>query len=291
MIFPDDFTFVGVTTQPRQQFVLDQITRHWKSNGGTEEEVLAATGLPAVGDEHPLFPCMFVVGLSTTESAEVACLLNITYSGTIAGTEGAPTLPAQKHDSDDPVESQTSNYGSLGNAAQSITIQYRAPANTLSYVSFGAAGTTDADLPTLDPEVIAIVVGGINFTPASLPDIVNTFFTPNTTIGKTSTEIVAGKFWQNVSKKIKGYLPYVVVAPAPGTVYISLAAPGQNYSVGNVLTITAGGESATVQVTSLGIGQSVLTFTVLTNAFTTQNLFVSATGGSGSGAVFNVIVI
>ncbi len=279
-------------TPGQTQFGLDTFTEHYKCDT-TADVVLHSFDVPLMGSVHPNFPFMFVTARYCSETSEIASALDLTYTGTlwyVATDPITPLLPAQKHDFENAVQSATSSRGKDGAIATApISVQFYAPTNVLTYVSWDAPGTALAENPTEALTVVAVTVGDTSITPASILSLVGIFFEEQLIETHNSTEIVPGRYWLNTSRKIKSYVSFVT-AITPG-IYISLANPGSGFSVGNTLTITLGGETATMSVDTLGIGNSVASFTVLTNSFTGAHNLISATGGSGSGAVFNVIVV
>lgn len=210
--------------------------------------------------------------------------VRMVYQGKRGGT-----LPPQRHGKSNPIQSATSSYGRYGPSPAPATVQFHAPTNTLSYIT-RAAGTTDATEPDGTPVITQITLGSVTFTGTSLSTAVANFFSELITAEINSDEIVPGQYYQNVAKKTKGYVPYTF-SLASGTVLISLAAPGSGYQVGDALLITGASGSATLQVTMIGISASVLAFQTIGATFTAGESALVATGGSGSGAAFNVIII
>ncbi len=271
-------------TPGQQQFGLDTFTEHYKCDA-TANVVLTDGSVPAIGSAHPFYSSMFVTARYCSETSESASALDLTYMGTLSGE-----LPAQKHDTDNAVQSATSSLGTNGTIATSpISISFYAPTNVLTYWSTDGPGTDVADDPTDALVVISIAIGDTAITGGSIPSLVGIFFQEQILETHNSVEVVAGQYWQNTSRKIKSYVAFVVTL-TPGF-YISLSASGSGYSIGNTLTITDGGETATMDVNTLGIGNSVASFTVVTNTFTHGVNFLSASGGSGANAKFNVIEV
>ncbi len=276
------------STPGQPQYGLATLTEHYKVQNDDGSQITAAAALlagPALGAAHPTYSNMFVTDRYCAETGESASALDVTYMG-ILGMD----LPTAKHDTENAVQSATSSLGTDGAIATSpITISFYAPTNVLTYWSTGGPGTDVADDPTDDLVVISIAIGDTAITGGSISSLVGIFFQQQLLETHNSTEIVAGQYWQNVSRKIKSYVAFVITL-TPG-VYISLSSPGSGFSVGNTLTITSGGETATMDIDTLGIGGSVASFTVTSNTFTIAHNFLAATGGAGSGAVFNVIVV
>jgi hypothetical protein len=108
-----------------------------------------------------------------------------------------------------------------------------------------------------------------------------------------ATEIVAGKFWANSARKMRIMSPYLFLLTAGG--YLNMSNPGSGYTAGDILTVSAGGESATVHVSSvggvMGGGTAILTWEQTSSSFTVAHSNVPASGGTGSGATFNVFIV
>ena len=88
-----DASFIPVEIVPsKTPFGLDQLRRSYKTALSAEAAIAAA---PAVGTADEVFPNMFLMPISTPESAESATRIDLLYMG-IFGED----LPASKHDSD-----------------------------------------------------------------------------------------------------------------------------------------------------------------------------------------------
>ncbi len=271
-------------TPGQTQFGLDTFIEHYKCDA-TANVVLTDGSVPQMGSAHPSYLSMFVTARYCTETSESASALDLTYTGTLSGD-----LPARKHDTENGVQSATSSRGTDGSIAVApISVQFYTPTNVLSYLSTGGPGSDVADDPTGALVIIALTVGDTSITAGSSAALVARFFQEQIIETHQATEIVAGQYWQNVSRKIKSYIAFVLEL-TPG-VYISLGTPGEGYGVGDSLTISSGGEGATMDVDSLGVGNSIASFTVTSNTFTVAHNLLSATGGGGSGAVFNVFIV
>jgi hypothetical protein len=292
-----DPSFIPVEVVPsKTPFGLDQLRRSYKTALSAEAAIAAA---PAVGAVDEVFPCMFLMPISTPESAESATRIDLLYMGTIqftgTGVEGdpfLPVLPAQKHDADDAVQSASSSRSNDGRVASSpLTVQFYAPASTLSYFSFGAAGTIQADDPTDAIKIITLTVADTTMTigTISLQALVDAFFSEQIIETHQSTEIVPGQYWQNVSKKTKSLTAFIIDV-APG-VYILMCYVGTGYAAGDTLTISSGGESATISITAVGISGEITAWTVSSNTFTVPYSCLVASGGSGSNARLSVEVV
>ncbi len=276
-------TLIG-KTPGQQQFGLDTFTEHYKCDAAANV-VLTDGSVPQIGSVHPSYSSMFVTARYCTETSESASALDLTYMGTLSGS-----LPAQKHDTENAVQSAQSSLSSSGITATSpISIQFYAPTNVLTYISAGAPGTDVADDPTEDVVAISVGVGDTSLTVSSIPGLIEAFFQLQILETHNATEIVQGQYWLNTSRKIKSYVANIV-SLSPGA-YITLGASGSGYGVGNTLGISAGGEGASMTIDTLGVGNSVASFTVTANTFTVAQNLLLATGGSGSNARFNVIII
>ncbi len=272
-------------TPGQTQFGLDTFTEHYKCDA-TADVVLTDGSVPAMGSAHPSYSSMFVTARYCSETSDSASALDLVYMGTLSGV-----LPSQKHDSGVAIQSASSSFGASGGTLGGVSAQYYAPTNTLSYISTDAVGVDVAADPVDVPVIITVIVGSTNFAPGTtIANIATGYFSTQIVTSLDNAEIVAGQYWQHVSKKTTVLIPFLVSVPS-GTAIVSLSAPGANYRIGDVLSITAGGESATMRVTALGLGQSVLTFDTLTNTFTTPQGDLASSGGSGTGARFNVIIV
>ncbi len=269
------------------QFGLDTFTEHYKCDA-TADVVLTDGSVPEIGAAHPDYATMFVTARNCGETGESASALDLIYMGTLSGD-----LPAQKHDSGEAIQSASSSYGATGAILGQVSAQYYAPTNTLSYVSTDPVGLDEADDPTDDPDIITVIVGSGNFAPGTtIGDIATSYFSTQIVHSLQNTEIVIGQYWQHVSTKTKVLIPFLVTVPS-GTAFVTLAAGGAGYRVGDQLAISAGGETATMQVTTVGLSYSILTFVTATNTFTTNQTFLAPSGmiGTGSGARFNVVIV
>ncbi len=286
---------MAVTLTPRgktpgqTQFGLDTFTEHYKCDA-TADVVLTDPGVPQIGAAHPDYAFMFITNRYCSETSESASALDLVYTGCLLSADDAPVFPAFKRDNENAVQSASSSRGSDGTIALSpVSIQFYAPTNVYTYISIGAPGGLTAADPVEDLTLIAITIGDTSLTPSSVPDLVALFFQEQILETHNATEIVQNQYWLNVSRKIKSYVAFVL-ALTPGA-YISLGAGGGSYFVGNTLTISAGGETATMDIDTLGVGNSVGSFTVTSNTFTVPQTLLTASGGSGSGARFNVIIV
>lgn len=217
--FPGDFYLRGVNVRPRTQFELDQIVRSWKCGSATEEDVLSATGLPQVGDAHPLFPFMFVTGLNTSETGDSACSLDVTYQGCLYTIEAGPVLPAKKHSSSGPVASATTNTSSAIfplTATNPATVQFYGFTNTISFYSNDPDDATEPDDPSEITELITWDLGFGLQPGLSMPALVTFLLTEAFVQGIIETppeveEVVAGNFYRITKTKSRTLFPY---APA-----------------------------------------------------------------------------
>jgi hypothetical protein len=289
-------TWAG-STPGQPQFGLATLTEHYKVQNDDGSQITAAavlvnSSVPQLGAAHPSFAFMFCTDRHCAETGESASALDVIYMGCLEDDgEGHPVLPVQKRDSGTAIQSASSSYGSSGAILGQVSAQYYAPTNILSYISTNPVGLDESDDPTDDVEIITVVVGSGNFAPGTtIGDIATGYFSTQITHSLQNQEIVAGKYWQHVSQKTKVLIPFLVTVPS-GTAFVTLSAAGTGYRIGDILTITAGGETATLYVTTLGLSQSVLTFVTAANSFTTNQISLSSTGGTGSGARFNVVIV
>ncbi len=283
------FTPVAVTPS-KTPFGLDQLMRTFKTSLSAESAIAAA---PAVGTVDETFPFMFLMPISAPESSESATKIDLVYMGCLMDDgEGGPLLPDQKHDSDDAVQSATSSKGNAGQTATPpITVQFYAPTNSLTYFSYLAAGSAVAADPSADIKVITLTIADLTLFvgDGTANGILTAFFSVQIIETHQSTEVVPGKFWQNTSKKVKSYSPFIVsLTPGP---YMVIHFVGTGYTVGNTLTVTAGGESASCTVDTVGGSGNVEGYTVTSDTFTVVQANLSATGGSGSGASFDIFIV
>jgi hypothetical protein len=295
-----DPTFIPVDVTPdKTPFGLDQLRRNYKTSLSAEDAIAAA---PAVGDADEVFPCMFLMPLSTPESAESATRVDLSYMGTIAftgtgevGDPFLPVLPAAKTDYNTSVQSSTSSKLNTGaTLASPATLQYYAPATVLTYFSFGAPGTATAPVPSASPVPITLTVSDTTYSPGGgVQSSIDTLFVLQIVSTIDSTEIVPGQYWLNTARTSKLYSPWIFdIASGP---YVTLYNPGDGYTAGDSLGISSGSENATIIVDSVGSlwggGTGILSFHVTSNTFTTAHTALPASGGSGSGAGFNVFII
>lgn len=200
-------------------------------------------------------------------------------------------LPAKKHNDDDTVQSASSKMASSGLVLpEAVTIQYYAPTSVLSYMDNQAAGISIADDPQGNPRVNTMTSGDATFfVTGVVQDWVDLLFVPQIIKTMQNEEVLPGKFWMHVSRKTKIYSPFIFTFPSGPQ--ILLYNPGNGYQVGDNLSISADGETATMEVTSAGAiwdGTGIIAWDVLTNTFTQNHDALPAFGGSGSGAGFNV---
>ncbi len=272
------------------QFGLDTFTEHYKCDV-TADVVLTDPDVPQIGSAHDDYPFMFVTGRPCQETGESASALDLVYTGCMTDDgDGNPILPAQQHESSTAVQSATSLRSNTGVIlASPITIQFFAPSTKLSYISFGSGGGSAAADPTPDLVIITISCGDTTFTGSSTSALIAGFFVEQIIETPNSSEIVVGQFWQNTSTKVKNLMPFAfTLNPGPQLIMVS---PGTGYSISDSLTISSGGESAVITVTLLGVSNSIASFTTVSDTFTVAHTSLSASGGSGSGAAFDVILI
>ncbi len=281
LIFVGDegFEISGPAEWTPNTWGLDQLVIPYSGDVDDLETFLSAH---SPGEVSPIDANMFLMSKHPDSNKQFPTV-QMVYQGKRGGT-----LPPQRNGKSNPVQSCTSVYGFGGPAVSPITIEYKAPTNTLSYIT-RTAGTTEADDPSGSPIIVNVTAQGISFNFSNIALILSNLFTEYIQGDIVSQETVPGQYWQNEAKKTKGYLPYVVNIVS-GSAVIQLSTPGANYSIGDTLSISSGGESAVITVTSLGLSNSVLSYLATSN-FTTPHAQLAASGGSGSGASFNVIII
>jgi hypothetical protein len=203
-------------------------------------------------------------------------------------------LPPGRNESDDAIQAATSKRTRTGTIlAEPATVEYYAPSTVLSYISRGGEGTREPPDPSRGVRGITITVGDTTVSIGTImQEWIDALFTPQITQTYRSIEIVPGEYWQNVYRKTRSLSPFIFEVTS-GT-YILLYSPGNGYQVGDLLHISAGSEHAYITVTQVGGvlgGTGILAWTVGTNTFTTPHNALPASGGHGTGAGFNVIVL
>jgi hypothetical protein len=234
---------------------------------------------------------MFVTDIQAQETSEKACALDVHYMGAFKDDgHGNPILPPSKNESDDEVSTASSKKTNTGLVlTEMATVQYYAPMTSKSFFTYGSKATSDfAPDPTDPVKVITLTVGDTSFSPSGpINTIVASLFTSQIVHTQRSPEVVAGKYWQNVSKKITTMFPWIFTI-TPGNNYIVMFAPGQGYSVGHTVIMNdTTGHTASMLVTAVGVSNSILTYTITNNTFNyTTPLPIYTFGGSGNGAAF-----
>ncbi len=284
------------STPGQPQYGLATLTEHYKVQNDDGSQITAADvmidgGVPQQGNAHPDFSFMFCTDRYCAETGESASALDVTYMGCLTGN-GSPDLPPQQTNASTAIQAAASSAARDGRRADPpMSVQFYAPTSTLSYISYAAPGTDTAPDPTGAIISITLTVAdqAISIGSGVIQDLIDAFFDVQTLETHQSTEIVAGKYWQNVSQKTKSYAAFILnIAPGP---LVGLANPGINYTVGDILRIAGGGGSAVITVAATGIEDSITGFTTssVTIQFSVNGL--GATGGGGTGATFNVLVI
>jgi len=284
-----DARFIPVETVPgKTPFGLDQLRRSYKTALSATDAIAAA---PDVGDVDDSFSKMFLTSVTTPESAESATRIDLIYQGCMRTSGGAPVLPDVKHDSDDAVQSASSSRSSDGRVATSpVSLQFYAPTNEITYYSFGGAGSAVAADPSDNPEIISLTISDTALAVGEAVDyLVSVFFSVQIVETHKSDEIVPGKYWLNRSTKTKSYTAFITNLPTGP--YLVLYHPGSGYAIGNTLTITGTSGIATISITQIGISGSITGWSQISNTFTAAQTNIPAVGGSGSGAVFNSVVV
>jgi hypothetical protein len=292
-----DPSFNPVEVVPsKTPFGLDQLRRSYKTELSADDAMLAAP-LPGTVDE--VHPFMFLTAISTPESAESATRVDLVYTGCVlytwTGVEGdpfVPVLPDSKHEQGSDVQSATSSKLNSGlSLASPATVQFYAPSRVLTYFTFGAPGTTAADDPAEAPTVITLTISDTTYSPSgSIQNSVDQLFSAQIVATSQAVEIVPGQFWQNVARKTKVYVSWIFTPLAPGS-YIYLSGWGINYFAGNSLAISSGGESGAITVDSVDVSGQITGYHTTSNTFTVAHNLLPASGGSGTGAKFNVVIV
>ncbi len=282
-------------TPGQTQFGLDTFTEHYKCDV-TADIVLTDGSVPQMGSVHPDYAFMFVTQRHVSETSESASALDLVYMGCFTDDgEGNPNLPAQESDTDNQVQSASSSRGvnSWVTLTSPLTVQFYAPSNVLSFITYGAPGTkgTVAD-PNSTVQVITFTIGdtSVTFSASTSEALISQFFTPVIVGSFQSKEIVAGKYWLNTDRKTVSLQPYIFNLPAG--FYPVPYSTGTGYVLGDSITVTGTG-SCTMDVTSVytpigAIAATVITSNTLSAATGTP---ISASGGSGSGASYTVIEV
>lgn len=265
----------------QQQFGLDTFTDIYKANEKADLVMIDAS-VPQRGDAHPDYPFMFVTDRYFNESGTNACACDIVYMGCMKG-EGSPELPPPQTSGGASIQSASSQSTTTALPLPNpVTLQYYAPESVLNYISYSAPGTDVADDPTGDPVIISLTfylatVAGITAAEwAAIMFITNIVETPS------NQEIVAGKFWQNTSRKTKVFIPAGLSTSTDG-IYLQLTAPGSGYAVSDTLTFTGSSGAASVTVTAVNAVGGVIGWEVTSITFTAVEAEMTASGGSGSG--------
>ncbi len=282
-------------TPSNTQFGLDSFVERYKCDA-TADVVLTDTGVPQMGDAHPDYPFMFVTGRPCYETGESASALDLIYTGCLTDDgDGNPILPSQQHTSDTQIQSATSSRVSSGLTFTSpATLQFYAPSTVLTYFSYLAEGTDTPDDPAGPPTVTTWTVGDTSYSIGNLvTDLINIGFTLQIDTTMQATEVVAGKYWQNISRKTLKYVPFIFDVPSGP--FISMADGGNGFTVGDSITITGTSGSGVVIVDTVGSamgGTAILTYHVSGSpTFTDPETLLPGSGGTGSGSLWNVMII
>lgn len=212
-----DSSFIPVEVVPsKTPFGLDQLRRSYKTALSAEEAIAAA---PAVGDADEVFPFMFLMPISTPESAESATHIDLVYQGCIAddgGEPAAPILPAIKHSLSDAVASATTYTSSaIFPAVATVPGSLEYHAHTSIIVIFSVADTSSEVCP--DPAAVTVddlITWTLAATqPASSFSGIAAWLLANAFVQRvietiTSDEVVPGHYWQITKRKITQLYPY-----------------------------------------------------------------------------------
>lgn len=292
-------TYIGATSfaqsGPEQwrlgQFELDQMSVPFSGAAtGLTTYVSSLTRGTAWSDDAN----MFLTGWTVSDSNKQYPTVTLEYMGAKQGQ-----LPPAKTDYDDQVQSASSNHASSGTVlTQPLSVQYYAPSVVYSWITYNARGNIgDVTIPDPedDPRVITLTCGDTTFaTGPSVEEIISVYFSEQIVSTFSATELVRdGKYYQNVARKTKTLSPWIFDFPTGA--HFTLYSPGLNYSVGDILTIYGDSGYGTVRVDSVGSifghGDGIINFTQLSNTCTENEIMLAASGGSGSGAAFNVFVV
>jgi hypothetical protein len=284
-------TLTKVGKTPGQtQFGLDTFTEHWKTDT-TADVVLTDPSVPQRGDVHPDYEFMFLTDRHCQETGEKASALDLVYTGCLKDDgDGNPILPPSRQKYGTAVQTASSQIPAVGApATQPITLKFYASTSELTFMSYNAVGALNtAPDPVDDPVIISLTSYDFAYAPTVglIDEIIARFFTLQETDTITPQEIVSGKFWQNTEIKTLYYGPPIsVVVIFGGDKVVYVFATGKNYSVSDTLTLTGGGGSATLTVTSVGPRGAITGISVSADTITATNiLIIDATGGSGTGA-------
>lgn len=278
----------------QQQFGLDTFTESYKCDA-TADVVLTDPTVPQMGSAHPDYPFMFVTARPCSETGESASVLDLIYTGCLTDDGvGNPILPDQQDQHDTQIQSASSSRASTGGTLTSpATLQFYAPSNVLTYVSFGGPGTTVPSDPSGTPVVITWTVGDTSYSIGNLvTDLINVFFSLQVNLTSQSNEIVAGQYWQNTFRKTLIYVPFIFDVPSGP--FVTLASPGNGFTVGDTITISGTG-SATLVVDSVGSvfggGTGIIAYHETSDTFTVGATMLPGSGGTGSGSLWNVMII
>lgn len=270
----------------QQQFGLDTFTESYKCDA-TADAVLTDNTVRQMGSAHPDYEFMFITARPCSETGEKASVLDLIYTGCLTDDgEGNPNLPTQQHSGGNDVMSAQSSRSVSGVILSSpLSVQFYSPTENLSYVSYNSRGSTNAGTPSAAIQPITLATGDVTFTGGGL---VALFFVEQVISTIQSNEVVAGHFWINTAVTKKVLSPFVFNLPTGP--YVVCVSVGTSYIVGDTLTISGGGGAAVIDLTNVGTAGSVAGWTQTANTCTFDDTNISASGGSGSGAVFDIVV-
>lgn len=289
-------TFLGVTSfsqcGPEQwrlgQFELDQMSVPFSGavTGLTTYISSLTRGSAWSGDSS-----MFLTGWSVSDSNKQYPTVTLEYMGAKAGL-----LPPAKIDYDDQVQTASSSRSASTVLSSPLTVEYYAPSVIYSWITANSRGSSSGGVtPDSDPRIIKITTGDTSFSSSgTVAEIVAAYFSIEIITSFKATELVRdSKYYLNEIRSTKFYAPLIFDFPSGG--HFTLYNPGNGYSVGDILTVSGDSGSGTVKVLSVGSvwggGTGILSFEQLSNSFTQNESALPASGGSGSGAGFNVFVV
>lgn len=286
----DDFEQSGPPEWNRSVWDLDTVTIPWR--GGINNLDAFLNTHTYLGTEVcPIDDKMWLVNAIPDGHLQFPTV-RLVYQG----RKGGLLLP-YKHELDDAVQSASSKRFASGLfLAAPATIEFYAPTNLLTYYTEAGPGTLTADVPAADPRIINFTLGDTSFVGSgTILSFVNGLFSITVIETFRSTEVIPSRYWKNESRKTKTYVPYLFAFPTGP--HLSLYTPGSGYQVGDVLHVVGSSGNATLTVTAVIVlwgtpdQAGVYSWTETSNTFTANENALSAGGGHGSGAKFNVFIV
>lgn len=284
-----DYKISGPPEWSPSTFDLDQLIIPYRGRYSQLETFLSAH---TPGEVSPIDVNMFLMQRLPDDHKQFPTV-RMMYSGKRGGV-----LPPGRRDLDDDVMTASSKR-SNGNVilTSPMVVEFYAPTSILTYYTRTNAGHDQADPPSGNPRPIELTVFDTSYSVGGTVEAqVNAFFTVQTISTNKSTEVVpGGQYWRNVSKKTKKYTSWIFDVPSGA--FITLFNPGTGYQVGDIITIVGGGGVAQITVTSVIVifgdpdQAGIYQWTVNSNTMTEAAVNMHGSGGSGSGAAFNVFIL